>query len=97
MKKFEWVTVEHTQIENNIFHTLSLLEVLEDDKRQFWGSINLYPNPEWRYNFAAYNKDRILCSPGIPVDTIDEAKEAIEEYLTINGIMQEGDVIEEDE
>jgi hypothetical protein len=54
---FRWAVIEHRQEAGNITHSFSLLDI-NDGKAEFLASISLYPTPDYKYEFCAWNKDR---------------------------------------
>ena len=93
MKTFVWKKIEH-RTHGDIGHSLSILEELENDNVQFWGSVSLYPTPEWKYQFVAFNKDRVLMGTKEVADDIEEAQDAIESFLMQEGVISEGDEVD---
>lgn len=80
MRTVSWKIITDSE---TLAETISLIEFMEGNKAIFWGSINTKPNENGKYEFCAFSKDRILHT--VPkeqyADTIEEAKQAIEEYL----------------
>jgi hypothetical protein len=88
MKKFKWIKVEHIGKETG--HTL--LEFLEENKVVFWASINTEPNDENKYKFVAFNKERSTLLTTVAVSSIDEARFAVEEFLSDQGVIERDEV-----
>ena len=84
-KGFEWMAV---RFEGGA-ETLSFLEIVDGgDRRMFWASIRLTPTDDGDYEFVAYPKDRRGLVKSVPnALTVDEAKEAIVEFLMDEGVI----------
>ena len=91
-KGFEWMAV---RFEGGA-ETLSFLEIVDGgDRRMFWASINLTPTDDG-YEFVAYLKDRGGLKKSVPnAPTVDEAKEAIVEFLMDEGVLPLEHVVNE--
>lgn len=92
MRKFKWVEVEHRT--DDINHSYSLVEILDGNKVQFWASIHLYPNPEYKYEFVAWSADRkqlMQCKPD--ADSIDEAQKEIMKYMKKHKVITKKDTV----
>lgn len=78
-----------------MFHSLSLFEVFDGDVVQFWASVHLYPTPDWKYEFCAWEADRkqlLKCEPD--ADSVEEAKEEIMKYMKKSKIITKKDIVE---
>ena len=93
MKKFTWKKVEH-RTGTDIGHSASLLEWVGSDSAIFWGSVSLYPTPDWKYQFVAFPKDRNgLQTTDNPAATVFEAMDAVENFLYQQGVLLDEDEI----
>ena len=92
MKIFKWVKAELRGRE--IRRYISLIERIEKDKIIFWASINPQVNNENKYEFVAFDRKRNLQATE-SLSSIDEAKNSIEKFLSSEGIIEDGDEINE--
>jgi hypothetical protein len=93
MRKFAWKNVRHLNKDDQN-ETMSLLEFTGEGVL-FWASIRLFPTDKEQYEFVAFDANRRLKMSTPNADSVEEAQEAVIEFLKENGIISEEDVVQD--